>query len=641
MKVGWYFHRLRAMTIAELAHRVAERWKHRSDASFGEAIRGMELGDAVADSISLPRPEAAPPNLKETLATDAARLMSGRWELFGWREVQVGTPPQWHRDAASGAEVKPDGLAHQLNHRALPDGADARTIWEINRWSEMVRLGMHARINGDVEALRAAIAWLEDWCDRNPVGRGINWTSPLEAGLRLINFAWFDALVHDSSCATDQLKLAQQHLARRIVPAHAAWVWRYRSFGSSANNHLLGELVGLLHAVKRWPALEKEIVTAESLWDQIARCVLEQFAEDGGNKEQALHYHLFAWEMAWHAARLMRVTEGPVMERLRKAAEFFVQVAHEGEQWEYGDNDDAQIVPLTLHRERAVAEWRAWMCGAAGDSAHSETLGYWLGGLPVRGGRPVEGWWHAPESGMIVCQRDGWKLRIDASPLGFGAMAAHGHCDALHVSIWDGPHALVIDPGTGGYYGMKDLRAALAAWDVHNGPEPLAGFRTPKRMGAFLWQEAHETPQVELRSHEVGLSLQHEGRHSPRTVSYDEARKCICVFDCGTPEFIPHAQGSDGVVSAVTQPSRDEVKFRSRWHLAPECSVDDFDAAQGTVRFSRDGRRWRMSVAAPMGTFEIKLASSVASRAYGKTERCTVVEVIGDDCVRLEWHRDA
>ena len=63
--------------------------------------------------------------------------------LFGWRRVSVGSPPCWHRDPTCGVIIQPGIPAHKLNHRALPDGADARSIWEINRWAEMVRLAMH------------------------------------------------------------------------------------------------------------------------------------------------------------------------------------------------------------------------------------------------------------------------------------------------------------------------------------------------------------------------------------------------------------------------------------------------------------------------------------------------------------------
>jgi hypothetical protein len=622
MKVGWYYHRLRAMTVSELAHRVTERWKHRSDASFAESLRGIELGEVAEGVIALPERVAAPEAVKQRLARDAASLMRGDWKLFGWREVNVGTPPRWHRDAACGVELSPDVLANRLNHRDLPDGADARTVWEINRWSEMVRLAMHGWVNGDINAAQTALTWLEDWCDKNPVGYGINWTSPLEAGLRLVNFVWFDSLVHELECRLQpdktsvfRLKPALQRLAERIVPAHAAWVSRYRSFGSSANNHLLGELVGLLHAVKRWPALERAICPADRLWEGISQCVLEQFAEDGGNKEQALHYHLFAWEMAWHAARLMRVTDGPVMDRLQKAAEFLVHVAHDGEQWEYGDNDDAQIVPLTLEREHAVAEWRAWMRGRVGRQVGA-SIAFWLGASPLDGvpdACAVSQWWLASESGMAACEHDGWKLRLDGSPLGYGAMAAHGHCDALHVSIWDGPHALVIDPGTGGYFGMKEKRAALAAWPSHNGPQPTGGFHTPRRMGAFLWSDHHVPPRLEA-SHSAGVTarMQHEGGHFTRAVELS-ANGTILVSDC------THGNG----------------RWTVNWFLAPDCRV----ITSGLHAFSllRGGRTWNVAFSGEGIISEVR--SGEASGRYGQFENCAVLQVSASSRLQSAWSR--
>jgi hypothetical protein len=585
----------------------------------------------------LPSRDAAPEELKGALARDTAALIRGDWKLFGWREVNVGTPPRWHCDAAAGVAVAPQVLAYQLDHRALPDGADARTVWEINRWSEMVRLSMHGWVNNDIEAVRVSIEWLENWCDENPVGHGINWTSPLEAGLRLVNFVWFDALVECSLCGLQRvssknseslnaLKRAQRTLAERIVPIHATWVWRYRSFGSSANNQLLGELVGLLHAVKRWPALEKLTCSAEILWNEISRCVLSQFAEDGGNTEQALHYHLFAWEMAWHAAKLMRVTDGPVIERLNRAASFFVHAAHDSEQWEYGDNDDAQIVPLTLEREHAVAEWRAWMRS----EPKAESIRYWLG-APPEGGSVLHSWWLMPGSGMAVREHEGWKVRMDASPLGFGSMAAHGHCDALHVSLWDGSHALIIDPGTGGYYGMKEQRMALADWDAHNAPQPVSGFIRPRRLGLFLWATHHIRPF--FREREVDKpdiiaewresTASHLGYRTERIVKYDVVSKGWEISDATC-------------IWAAKDMKNGAEPWKTRWYLAPEISVENLGLH--AFRLSRSGRRWLMSFRGD--DINTCLLQGTASRRYGHFESCPVIEVTGNSPVKTTLLRE-
>jgi hypothetical protein len=623
MRIGWYFHRLKAMTISELAHRVAEHWKHRSDESFVGLLRGIELGEAAANVIALPSQDAAPHALKQALALDAAAIQRGDWKLFGWREVNVGTPPQWHREAACGLNVTADKLAHQLNHRDLPDSADARTVWEINRWSEMVRLAMHAHVSGDLAAVRTAMAWLEDWCEKNPVGHGINWTSPLEAGLRLINFVWFDVLVanvqvDEKEAAT--LKSARQRLAEHVVVPHAAWVWRYRSFGSSANNHLLGELVGLLHAVKHWPALERVVCPADQLWQEISRCIMGQFAEDGGNLEQALHYHLFAWEMGWHASKLMGITKGAVVERLTKAADFFAAVAHVGEQWEYGDNDDAQIVPLPLERERAVAEWRAWMRG----EPEGESLRYWMGAAPART-QAADRWWVKHESGMAVCEHEGWKVRMDASPLGFGAMAAHGHCDALHISIWDGPRALLIDPGTGGYYGMKAQRAELAAWGAHNSPQPASSYDQPKRLGVFLWDAHHIRPFFRHPEIEPEALTMHRRTKSSDGHACQIERYVKCSEDSQSWEII------DGISIWSPKDMKNNAEtWKTRWHLAPELSVTSM--APNAFRLTRDGRTWLMSFESE--DVAATVVQGTASRRYGDFEPCSVIEVTGR-CARI------
>ena len=106
-----------------------------------------------------------------------------------------------------------------------------------------------------------------------------------------------------------------------------------------------------------------------------------------------------------------------------------------------------------------------------------------------------ENWRLLPDSGYAVYASQDWTLRWDLSPLGYLSTAAHGHLDALHLSIWYRGVAFVIDPGTGAYYADAAVRARLASWEAHNGPHP-GGASFPKRLGTFLWGEPHATPLV-------------------------------------------------------------------------------------------------------------------------------------------------
>jgi hypothetical protein len=625
----WYYHRLLVMDPLEVMGRVREKLRTRTEVREAGALNGARVSAEPLPTPWLPHSGSAPLMLKEQLARDAERLLAGSWSLYGWRDIQIALPPLWHRDHAGGVDV-PSQERH-LNHRSLPPGADARTIWEINRWAEMVRLAMHGRESADLAAIAAAQSWLLDWVEKNPMGRGINWTSALEGGLRLMNFCWFDALVRDGVGAPAkrdaQVMAAQRQLVDAIVPAHTWWVKRYASFGSSANNHRLGELTGLLLTVCRWPEMEHFSGSADELWREISHCVMAQFGKDGGNHEQALHYHLFAFEMAMHACRALKVSEGPVMERLALAAEFFCRMEHpSGEPWDYGDSDDAQIVPLPSHRVHAPGEWRAWLSDEA--SGDGVALNHWLGDagpLRVKTANPAgTGWWFAKDAGMAVGELDAWKVRLDASPLGFGKMAAHGHGDALHISVWDGEQALVIDPGTGGYFGAKELRAELGAWEAHNGPQPIDGFKTPRRMGAFLLTQHHARPELakdQTQGDAMKASLRHEGHKFARTVSLGDGS--------GHSEIRVRDEESGG------------GEFRVRWYLAPECEVTvkamPMTSSVGEVEIRRGAHAWRMQV---HGTsLQMETQQARASRNYGRVESCVVLEVCSTGVLETTFSR--
>jgi hypothetical protein len=522
--IAWYWHRLRAMDSTEIAGRIAEKTRVWTDAKKRGELNTFRLGPAQAEALRLPDAATASDRLKERIAAKAAAVRQGQWLLFGWREVVMPDPPAWGWDAHHDLEAPLAEPVASLDHRHLASGADPRAIWEINRWSEIVVLAQNAWLNQHPADAALAQRWLSDWCVRNPLGHGINWTSSLEAGIRLINFCWIDALLR--ATGDEAIRPTQDRLASQIVPNHAWWIWRHRSFGSSANNHLIGELAALVLSAQRWPSVMHIACCAEKTWSMLEKEVLRQFAEDGGNLEQALHYHLFAWDLAWQCRRVMGHGSAAFNERLDRAGQFFAALAHPHEPWDFGDSDDAEVTPLTWDRRSTVAEWQAWFH----HQPSSESLRFWLGKAPTASkpdhpSASADTWQLFETSGLAVKRCGPWMARLDASPLGFGKMAAHGHLDALHVSLWLGCKAIFIDPGTGAYYDDPALRTALADWSAHNGPLPCAGRPAPLRMGAFLWTQHHEPPKLRMEDGDAVACLACDGPFVKRQVRL-EADRC-------------------------------------------------------------------------------------------------------------------
>jgi Heparinase II/III-like protein len=524
-KISWYCHRLKAMDLSEMAGHVHKRWRQWMDRRGVPAWTGPELSPEKSFP-RLPDPARAPSALREALARDAQVILAGRWRAFGHLELAVEDPPLWHKDYLAGIDLSTNESAFKLDHRSLPGGADIKLIWELSRWHALVRLAMAAYVLGMEEAGRKCLNWLEDWVRHNPPFRGWNWTSPLEAGMRLIQFTWIDALLDgfgsaatasqsgaagsgarnqdragdDESGFRIEWQKAMEALRRKLLPAHVWFVWRYQSFGSSANNHLLGELAGLIVAAARWPALERWGTPLSDLQTHWEREVLAQFAEDGGNREQALNYQLFSWEFCWQTRAALlargRTIRAEVETRLIRAADFFAAVQADRDPWDYGDSDNAIVTPFVAEESQAVTEWHDWF--NAPDS--SPALTYWWGDPPGPEAdqsrvQRLRDWLIYPESGQAVCWAGDWNLRWDVSPLGYLSTAAHGHLDALHLSLWFMGVAMVVDPGTGAYYADPAVREYLASWEAHNGPHP-SGLDFPKRLGPFLWSEHHARPEL-------------------------------------------------------------------------------------------------------------------------------------------------
>lgn len=562
-QLSWYRHRLAAMDVWEIAERVREK-SHQLTESRGLAtLAEATVTGAVRAFPLLPSQDAIPVEVKEAILADARRILKGDWEVLHGQTWHVSIPPVWHRDYLSGLDAPTMRPARSLNHRALPQGMDVRLLWETSRWIQVVRLAQAAWLSGEKAFADAALDVLHDWTVKNPTGQGWNWTSPMEPGIRLINFTWIHTLL---SAAADADRARLSAVTDRILPGHVWWVWRYHSVGSSANNHLVGELAGLLMALARWPQMESFATGTGKIAAMQMRALLAQFSGDGGNREEALHYHLFAWEMGWQSAAAIKASGVTVPDDvtacLVQAARFFTELVEPDEPWDFGDSDDAHITPLYGSESGALREWRAWLRGEA--SAQR----IWLGTPPPLPAAATEGGWTVfKESGYAVRRRDEWTARFDASALGFGSMAAHGHLDALHCSLWLRGHAVIIDPGTCGYFASKSERAVLTSRDAHNGPHWLEDALYPKRIGPFLWAKHHSRPGMAVRGESAVGSLTLAGRTLVRSVT-------------------PVERGWKIDDSAENHGG---TSFQVHWQLAPGWTLDR--AGSGEFTAERGGHR--------------------------------------------------
>jgi hypothetical protein len=197
-RLAWYWHRLGAMGPAEIAQRLRKKGLQFVDARKQRDWTSVPI-TTLGQYPALPGAKEAPDTLRQALKREAEEILHGKWYAFGHLPIQASDPPEWHKDYLAGVDLRTELSAFQLDHRALPKGVDIKLIWELSRWHQLTRLAMAAYILGDARAASKCVHWLEHWVQNNPPYRGWNWASALEAGLRLIQFTWIDALLRSSA----------------------------------------------------------------------------------------------------------------------------------------------------------------------------------------------------------------------------------------------------------------------------------------------------------------------------------------------------------------------------------------------------------------------------------------------------------
>lgn len=582
VNLAWKLRRLAAMGGREVAFRVGRAVQAQLQR------RGVGLAKAPEPSTAAGRPWVAG-IAREFDATEylaaAERILSGRYDLFALHSVELGFPPCWNRDPRTGIEA-PLRFGKTLNYRDSAVVGEIKYLWELNRHLELVTLAQAWHVSRQPRYAHACCELLQSWFDQCPYPLGVNWTSSLEHGIRLVNWAVAWQLLQTSPVFSQPER--QEFIARWRVSVyqHCHFISNHHSRHSSANNHLLGELGGLLVASLTWPCWPESRRWADRAHQEFAaQCLLQTFP-DGVNCEQAAWYHHEVADMMLIVGLFARANgrdfDAGYWQRLERMLEFIASIMDvAGHVPAFGDADDAVLVrfcaaqSMNVYRSLLAAGGllfgRSEFCAKAG---HPDDKVRWLlgdeamqryaglacqsGQLPVRRAFPDGGYYVLGDQFETSSEI---RVVADAGPLGFLSIAAHGHADALSFTLSCGGNECLIDPGTYAYHSLPEWRRYFRGTSAHNTLR-LDGKDQSVQTGPFLWGRRAAVVATDFRSDSLGdrLSATHDGyarlaggTRVARTIAYDRASRVVTVSDeLSTP-----------------QPRLAEIF----WHFSEQCSV--------------------------------------------------------------------
>lgn len=581
----WYAGRAVAMSPHEMLWRlgragssITERFGHSepSDSKvLGNSMRDwdtllQEFREGHARPVLLDiddarRIAADNPTEVTALVAEADRIVAGERAYFGYPRVNVGANVDWNYDAVADFHW-PDMASSRINHRFAE--ADPKWIWELNRLQHLPMLAQAWLFTGESLYAETALDHLETWMDQNPFGSGIAWRGAFEAGVRAISVS----IALQGLRTSPRLTMQCYRRVVRMLDASARYCWRARSRFSSANNHLMGELVGVATVHLLFPELAAPATVFDDCLKDLCAEAERQILPDGAGVEQAVSYQMHTAEFLSVVIGLLRSLGDAVPPQLTGAVDrssryLSALVGTDDPDPRYGDDDDGFVLRLGAETKRTVRQHlgiTAAVTGATPRTGERTLTAAWFrmaltshpDDNPVDAGDASEAGIYAPDGGLVLLRSGPRRLTMDVGPLGYLSIAAHGHADALAVTLSNEGRELIVDPGTASYYGHPQWRSVHRGTRAH--PTVCVDGQDQSVIGGQFYWRRHAETTVHSVDFERGIvDAEHDGyRRLNGPVVH---RRCLIA-----------APGDETIAVVDLLDSRTAHDIVVSWPLAPD-----------------------------------------------------------------------
>ena len=609
--VKWYINRLRTMSPSEILYRGKQY------AQKGKEKRNKKLFHQQQDFDKVYT--EAIKNLDNVLPLPIDLISQFQkyknFEFFGLT-IDLENKINWHLDIQSG-KTFPLKFSKDIDIRSGEYG-NAKIVWEINRLQFLLPLAVKYRLTNDEVDLQSWISLVKSWVRENPYLKGINWYSNIEINIRLIvwYFCWQILFGDDRLKKNDEFIRFTKEVWLPIIYDHCVYSNNNPSKYSSANNHLIAEYSGLFIASVCWPFKEadKWNVYAQN---GLEKEIIKQHSENGINKEEASEYIQFITDFflipfAIAEKRAIQFSE-TYKKSLYKICEYVQNLLDiKGGFVKYGDEDDGKVLIASadphfnnflsilisgaiLFKEKQFKknynkfDFKNWLImGEQGRSIY-DTLG--------NNNNELKSAFYNDDGHFIF--RKTYKenpdkeiyLHLDAAPLGFLSIAAHGHADALSIILTLDGNPILVDAGTYTYHTEKEWRKYFVSTVAHN-TICIDNINQAEYIGPTMWLQHYEVDVLNITQQEniETVSAKHNGYskidcYHERTIEFNREKEFFVITDDVSVNDEPHI---------IFQP----------WHLHPEVSVEKIDKHTFILRNDKINRKVKIEFS-PLLNIEI------------------------------------
>jgi hypothetical protein len=385
-------------------------------------------------------------------ADRALALSAGRFSSTTGLVLDTGFPPDWHKNPLTGEALPKNRHFADIVHLGA---GDYRMALDLSRFAFAPLLVRAYWRTGDNRHAETFFTLLDDWRDRNPPMRGLNWMSARETAVRTLAL-WFalygflDAPAARPRRVYALVQLLAVSLERVAAEFHLPGGEEKSALGvEAAALYTGGLLFPEFREAVHWRRLGKKMLT-----DHLMRF----FLPDGSHLSQSLAEHRISLECAAWAMRLGETLgdafPDTVRERVAKALEFLLKAAdpESGKTPCAGQEDGTLALPLSgcgygdTRPVTAMVHYLLRGTRCHSDGPWDEAL-LWLFGPEALDAAP-----EAPARGDIAAPDGGFYSLGDEEGLLFIRCGSHihkpAHADMLHADLIFRGAPIAVDAGT-------------------------------------------------------------------------------------------------------------------------------------------------------------------------------------------------
>ena len=384
--------------------------------------------------------------------------------------------------------------------------SDIRPLWEPARLQYITTLLAYVNkhpVDGVSEAAKKYCAEaVLGWISSNPFLFGPHYLSVMECGLRVPVFFYCLKVL-------DNLKPSQIQIILKTIYLHAWWISKRLSLYSSSGNHTIAESVGLIFAgsifsnnfkCRNW--LKQGIYLLEKELNH-------QILEDGGPVEQSFQYHRFVLDLYWLAVNYLEINNlhdcHNFKKRLINAEKFLSSFkTSSGNLPSIGDNDNGHAIApkIAPHKAEYISRKR--------DVTIYKQTGY-----------------------TIVKAKNDFCFVFDHGPLGMPPLYAHGHADALSITLSKDDNQLIVDSGTYRYNGENEWRRYFRGTRAHN-TVTIDGLDQAIQETEFIWSRPYHTNLLGFSEHknQFFINAIHNGYARLKEPVWHRRDILFCLGNC-------------------------------------------------------------------------------------------------------------